>query len=153
MPATTEPKLLFPGLQSFYDRMIPLSWVIVRLAAGGVLAWHGWGKVVRGLEAQAGVLAKTMPSSQGWGVELAAFLIFVELLGGVCIMLGLFTRFFASAAAIQMGYLTFVIYLGSGFSWLNRGYEYTLLWGLVLFAIALRGGGPYSLDRAIGREL
>jgi hypothetical protein len=28
-----------------------------------------------------------------------------------------------------------------------------LLWGLMCFAIALRGGGPYSLDRKIGREL
>jgi hypothetical protein len=28
-----------------------------------------------------------------------------------------------------------------------------LLWGLVTFAIALRGGGPYSLDRKIGIEL
>jgi hypothetical protein len=30
---------------------------------------------------------------------------------------------------------------------------YTLLWGLVCFAIALRGGGPYSVDRRIGIEL
>ena len=34
-----------------------------------------------------------------------------------------------------------------------EGYEYTLLWGFVCFAIALRGGGPYSVDRVIGREL
>jgi hypothetical protein len=28
-----------------------------------------------------------------------------------------------------------------------------LLWGVVRPAIALRGGGPYSLDRKIGKEL
>jgi hypothetical protein len=28
-----------------------------------------------------------------------------------------------------------------------------MLWGLVALAIWWRGGGPYSLDRAIGREL
>jgi hypothetical protein len=27
------------------------------------------------------------------------------------------------------------------------------MWALVMLAIALRGGGPYSLDRLIGREL
>jgi hypothetical protein len=27
-----------------------------------------------------------------------------------------------------MGYLTFVHYWSHGFSWLNRGYEYVLLW-------------------------
>jgi putative oxidoreductase len=40
-----------------------------------------------------------------------------------------------------------------GFGWGNRGYEYPLFWGLIMFAIALRGGGPYSLDRRIGKEL
>jgi putative oxidoreductase len=45
------------------------------------------------------------------------------------------------------------LYWKTGFSWLNRGYEYTLLWGLVCFAIALRGGGPYSIDRKLGIEL
>jgi putative oxidoreductase len=31
--------------------------------------------------------------------------------------------------------------------------EYPLLWGVVMLAIALHGGGPYSLDRKIGREI
>ena len=39
------------------------------------------------------------------------------------------------------------------FGWTGPGYEYPLFWGLVMLAIALRGGGPYSLDRVIGREL
>jgi hypothetical protein len=39
------------------------------------------------------------------------------------------------------------------FGWAQRGYEYPLFWGLVMLAVALRGGGPYSLDRAIGRGL
>ena len=62
------------------------------------------------------------------------------------------TRFFAAAAAIEMLIIT-ALYWNNGFAWLNRGYEYVLMWGLVCFAIALRGGGDYSLDRAIGREL
>ena len=40
-----------------------------------------------------------------------------------------------------------------GFGWINGGYEYPLFWGLIMFAIALRGGGPYSLDRKLGWEL
>jgi hypothetical protein len=31
--------------------------------------------------------------------------------------------------------------------------ELFLMWGIMMFAIALRGGGPYSVDRAIGKEL
>ena len=58
----------------------------------------------------------------------------------------------AAAAAIELLIIT-TLYWQNGFSWLNRGYEYTLLWGLLCFAIALRGGGPYSIDRKIGLEL
>ena len=52
-----------------------------------------------------------------------------------------------------MAVLTFYIYWSNGYGWLSRGYEYTLMWGLVLFAVALRGGGPWSIDRRLGREL
>jgi putative oxidoreductase len=40
-----------------------------------------------------------------------------------------------------------------GFAAAQGGYEYVLLLGVVLLAIAIRGGGPYSLDRVIGKEL
>jgi len=43
--------------------------------------------------------------------------------------------------------------LPKGFSVGAGGYEYVLFLGIVMFAIALRGGGPYSLDRKIGKEL
>lgn len=86
------------------------------------------------------------------GAEITFVLMITELVGGICIAIGLFTRFFAAAAAILMAVLTFYIFWGNGFSWTAHGYEFTLLWGLVLFAIALRGGGPWSLDRKIGRE-
>ena len=46
-----------------------------------------------------------------------------------------------------------VLYIPNGYSVLNRGYEYVLMWGIVLLAIALRGGGRYSLDRRIGVQL
>src|SRR5204862_130230 len=72
---------------------------------------------------------------------------------GIAIAAGLFTRFFAAAVAIEMAVITFVHYWTNGFSWLNRGYEFTLLWGLVALAILWRGGGPYSLDRRMGVEL
>ena len=148
--ATREPRPLLPFLDPFYRAVIPLAWPLVRFAVGWNLIVHGWGKVLRGPAAQAAMLAK---DGSDYGIPLALLLIFVELIGGVCIALGLFTRFFAAAIAIEMAYLTFYTYWGHGFSWTGRGYEYVLMWGIVSFAIALRGGGPYSLDHKIGREL
>jgi hypothetical protein len=40
-----KPKLLFPGLESFYAIAVPLAWPIVRFAVGWNLLAHGWGKV------------------------------------------------------------------------------------------------------------
>jgi putative oxidoreductase len=149
--AQTEPKLLLPFLRPFYDAAIPLSWLIVRVAVGWNLLVHGWGKVVRGLPTDAVLqsypdLGLSAPQFWFWSGLL------IETLGGISLILGLFTRFFAAAAAIELLVIT-LVYWKTGFAWTRRGYEYTLLWGLVCFAIALRGGGPYSLDRKLGREL
>ena len=146
-----EPRRLFPALDRFYEWAIPLSWPLLRVASGALLAIHGYGKI--GRTAGPNELLKRLPDLAAIGAELTFVLMVVEFIGGLCIALGVFTRFFAAAAAIEMAVLTFYIYWGNGFSWTARGYEFTLLWGAVLFVIALRGGGPYSLDRKIGREL
>ena len=136
-----EPKLVLPFLRRFYEFVIPLSWPIVRIACGMHLVIHGWGKVMRGGTVSNSTLA------------FGLFLTFIEFFGGICISIGLFTRFFAAAAAIEMGYLTFIHYWANGYGWRTDGYEYVMMWGTLAFAIALRGGGPYSVDRVLGREL
>ena len=146
---SSQPRLLIPQLRPFYDRVQPLSWLLIRLAAGLMIIPHGWPKLMAGVgPTAANALAKR-------GIEpaepLAVILILLETVGGLCVALGLFTRFFAAAITIEMAVIVYQHM--PKFSWAERGYEYPLMWGLVMFAIALRGGGPYSLDRRIGREL
>ena len=143
-----EPKLLLPQLQPFYDSVAPLAWPIIRIAAGWNLLVHGWGKVTRGPAAFAKPFADMGFDSMFWVWSALA----IEFVGGIALIVGLFTRFWAAAAAIEMALIMY-LYWNNGFAWLARGYEYVLLWGLVCFAIALRGGGPYSLDRLLGKEL
>ncbi|MCD6042358.1 MAG: DoxX family protein [Burkholderiales bacterium] len=145
----SQPKLLFPQLQSFYRCAEPLSWALIRITAGLMLIPHGWPKLMAGI----GPTAANALMKRGIAPAepLAVILIAIETLGGLCIALGLFTRFWAAAAAIEM---TVIVYHHlPNFGWTARGYEYPLFWGLVMLAIALRGGGPFSLDRKIGREL
>jgi putative oxidoreductase len=145
-----EPRPLVPMLAPLYAHTTDISWLIVRLTAGLMLLPHGIPKW------QAGAAAFATGSLARRGIEpalpLAYLVIFIETVGAICIALGLFTRFFAAAAAIHLLVVTF-IHMPQGFAWASRGYEYPLMWGLILFAIALRGGGPYSLDRKIGKEL
>jgi putative oxidoreductase len=143
-------RLVFPALRPLYLSLEPLSWLIVRCGCGLILAVHGWGKISRGAEAMAPAFLKM---GYEHPIALIYLLVFVEFFGGIAIAAGLLTRFFAAAVTIEMAVITFAHYLPNGFSWLNRGYEFTLLWGLVALAILLRGGGPWSLDRRIGVEL
>jgi putative oxidoreductase len=144
-----QPKLLVPQLHSFYRWAEPISWALIRLTAGLMLIPHGWPKLMAGI----GPTAANALMKRGIAPAepLAVILIAIETVGGLCIALGLFTRFWAAAATIEM--CVIVYHHLPNFGWTARGYEYPLFWGLVMLAIALRGGGPYSLDRKLGKEL
>jgi putative oxidoreductase len=158
-PAASEPRPIIPALSSFYAHARDLSWLVVRLTAGGMLLVHGIQKVMpmaeKGFAATIEAFAAGSMARRGIEPALpAAYAVFfLETIGAVLIMLGLFTRFIAAAAAIQFAVITFVAHWPQGFVWSRGGWEYPLFWGLILFAIALRGGGPYSLDRKLGYEL
>jgi putative oxidoreductase len=83
----------------------------------------------------------------------AYVIIFLELVGGICLIIGLFTRFFAVALAIEMPIALLVVHLPRGYAASGSGYEYVLLIGAACLLIAIRGGGPYSVDRMVGKEL
>jgi len=141
-----EQKLIFPGLAGFYASVSDLWYPLIRVTAGAILFVHGWNKYNAGVANVTSFFAKNgyVPAS---GFAYAAM--FLETIGAICIVLGLFTRVFAAAIAIQMAIITFVQFMPQGFGRM----EYTLMWGIIMFAIALRGGGPYSLDQVIGREI
>jgi len=149
MENTAQPRLLFPALRPFYDRIQPLSWLLIRLTAGLMLIPHGWPKLMMGVTATANMALVKRGIAPA--EPLAIVLITLETLGGLCIALGLFTRFWAAAVFIEM--MVIAYHHLPKFGWTAPGYEYPLFWGLVMLAIALRGGGPYSLDRRIGKEL
>jgi putative oxidoreductase len=152
-PATPpgEPKLFIPKLEPFYAWVRDLSWPLIRVAVGGTYLSYGLTKV---LNQDIGAFATR--SMAGRGLEpgwLFAYIVyFLETGGAVMIMLGLFTRFIASVIAIELFVITFMAQFALGYG-TARGWNLLMMWGLLFFAIALRGGGPYSLDRALGREL
>lgn len=71
-----------------------------------------------------------------------------EFFGGLLVLLGLATRL----ATVPMIFTMLVaIYAtkGNGFSLMNHGYEFALVCGLMLLALALLGPGAFSVDAAI----
>jgi len=144
-----ETRLMCPGLSGFYAHVEPIAYAIVRVALGWIMIMHGWPKWTRGAEA----VGKAFAINYGLPSSLAYAAIFLEVVGGAALIVGLFTRFFASALAIELLIAMFAAHWAKGFSVGQGGYEYVLFLGIVCFMIAIRGGGAYSADRAIGKEL
>jgi putative oxidoreductase len=148
---TSETRLIWPGLRGFYDTFLDIAYTLMRIAVGTILLMHGLGKIHAGVAAVAtNIMAKNglQPA-----VAFASAATALETVGAVCIILGLFTRFFAAALAIEMAIGLLFVHLPKGFAASQGGFEYILLIGIVMFVVAIRGGGPYSADRLIGREL
>jgi len=145
-----NPHLLIPGLGSIYRLLWPITEPLVRVVAGGSLAIHGFPILFGEIAATAKFLASN-------GFQNAVFFAYVtgivEFVCGLSLALGLLTRL---VAAPIIGFLVIAMvtyHWQFGFHWENRGIEYPLFWSIVVFHFLVRGGGPWSLDALIGREV
>jgi putative oxidoreductase len=149
--AEGEAKLMYPRLSGFYATMLPIAETFVRIVVGAMFLMHVSVKFKIGAGAvAANIFAKNgLEPALGW----AYVAMFIELVGGVCLIAGLFTRFVAAVLAIEMLIALLFVHLPKGYAAGAGGYEYVLLIGAVCFAFAIRGGGPYSVDRLLGKTL
>jgi putative oxidoreductase len=153
MANATGTRLYFPALAGLYDKLACLAYPIVRIASGLFLMPHGaqklFGYAGGDIKATAGFFAKQ-------GLEPALPLAYLvgtaEFFGGLCIAIGFLTRPAAAAAAILLGVAALKVHWSAGFFAAKGGYEFALLWCLMAVAIFCRGGGPFSVDRRIGKE-
>ncbi len=147
-----DPKrLVFPGLAAFYQKGANFAYAFMRFCTGAVLVPHG---VVKLMAMRPGTYADTI-AQHGLPAPmlLALLMILTESVGAAFLAMGLFTRFCAAAIWIEMAVIITLFQWQFGYFWTNRGIEYALLWLLLCTAIFFRGGGRYSLDYYLGREL
>lgn len=146
-----EPRLFFPRLAPFYQGISGFAYPFIRFVTGAMLVPHGWRKFVDAVTQKS-----VIELFHKLGIEPAVtafwFIASLELFGGLCLAIGLFTRPVALAIAIEMLVISVDVYGPNGFFAGARGYEHTLLWGLVALGTAARGGGKQSADRLIGKE-
>src|SRR3954466_6360690 len=146
-----RPFPLIPALDPVWAGLSGLSYPLVRIATGAMLIPHGYGKLFGGgLESTAAFMASAglQPA-----YPLAVYIACVEFIGGIPLVVGLLTRPAALLVAGFMFVAAFHVHWPNGFLWINRGFEYPLLWGLLALALVFGGGGRYSLDWLIGREV
>src|SRR3954468_15491918 len=83
------PKLIVPQLRHLYGALWPITEPLVRLMAGGSLAYHGYQILFGNIEGAARFF-ESVGFEQGllWAYVVGV----LELVCGLCLALGLFTR-------------------------------------------------------------
>jgi putative oxidoreductase len=144
-------RLVIPGLAGLYQAGSPYAYAFMRFATGAVLVPHGVQKVFFGsLDTYTKTIGgKGLP----FPALLAGLMFFTELVSAACLAIGLFTRAAAVMIWIEMAVIITMFNWQFGYFWTNRGVEYALLWLLLVTAIFFRGGGRYSVDHWLGKEI
>jgi putative oxidoreductase len=141
----------FAGIYTALDRfMLPL----LRIALGVILIPHGCQKLF-GWFGGAGFVRFTQ-IFEGIGYKPGAFWVtlvaLTELVGGLMLVFGVFTRFAALAVVIFM--INAVHFTSAkGFFWTAGGSEFPILLLVVALVFLIKGGGDYSVDQAMSKEL
>ena len=151
-PHIDRNRLVVPALGAIYEKLSPYSWLMVRVVAGALLIPHGYAKLftpgaIDGTAGFMGSLGLVPGLFWAWVIAL------LEFAGGIMLAAGFLTRPVAAMVVGFMAVAVFHVHWGDGFFWSNGGYEFPLMWGVVALAIVFRGGGKYSIDRKLGREV
>ena len=140
---------IISALDPIYDALEPLAYPLIRFIAGVMMIPHGYAKVFGGIEGTTKFFASV-------GLEpaliLAWYVGLLELVGGICVALGLLTRLMSIQLIGLLAVATFYIHLPSGFIWVKGGFEYPLFWMVVMIAITIKGGEKLSLDNLMAKE-
>ena len=118
------------------------AYALMRIVIGFLFLWHGSQKLFG------------FPSAMPPGVP--AFIIYgagpIELIGGILIMIGLFTHW---AAFITSGQMAFAYWMAHGTKAIlpfQNGGELAVVYCFVFLFISTQGGGIWSIDAAQKRK-
>jgi putative oxidoreductase len=116
-------------------------YALMRFVAGFLFLWHGVQKLFN------------FPAGMPAGVP--AFITYVagpiELIGGILVMIGLFTNWAAFIASGQMAFAYWMAHGTKAFLPIQNGGELAALYCFVFLFIAAQGGGIWSVDAVRNR--
>ncbi len=130
--------------------------LVLRVLLGLVFFPHGLQKTLGwfggyGFSGTMGFFTGTL----GIPAALAFLAILAEFLGSLGLIAGLFTRIAAFGIGVMITVAAFMLHVQNGFfmNWFGNqkgeGFEYHILVAAIAVALVIRGGGKWSVDRAI----
>jgi putative oxidoreductase len=147
-------KPLIPSVAALEHTLSPFAEPLVRVAAGLMLLPHGAQKLFGwfggyGVDATGQFFAAKL----GLPASFALLAGIIEVFGGLALAAGFLTRIAAALVFALMAVAVIWVHWPVGYFWMTGGLEYPLMWALVALAFVFRGGGAYSVDALIGREI
>ena len=143
--ASLPQQLLAPGTSD--SSLFQVVWLIIRLAAGGLMIHNGLDKLadVQGF-ADNVVTYIGLP----YPISFTYCAAYIEIVGAALIMLGLLTRLSALALLATMGVAIFFHIKGNGLK--VTPLETASLYGALYFFFLVNGPGQWSLDALIAKK-
>jgi len=154
MADMTAPRPYVPAFSGIYAALDPIALPLLRLVMGLILMPHGCQKLFGWFAGMGFGKFADFFDKIGWypasfWLTLVAL---TELVGGFMLAVGFLTR--VAAAAIFIFMINAVWFTSAkGFFWTTGGLEYSLLIGTVALVFLIKGGGRFSVDHALGKEL
>lgn len=125
------------------------AYLILRVVTGLMFVMHGYSKVTMGVGAVTGFFGTV-------GVPLANIVapvvVYGELIGGVALILGLFTHWVSKLNIVIILGAIYFVHLVNGYGAATGGYEYPLMILAVCMYILVNGPGKYSLDAMMKKD-
>jgi putative oxidoreductase len=123
--------------------------LLLRVSTGALFLFHGAVKLV--VFTPAGTVG--FFQSIGLPGPLAYLTIAVEILGGLLLLAGLWTRWVSLATIPVLVGAAWFGHASAGFNWSNAGggWEYPAFWAVVMAALAFLGDGAFSLANRSAR--
>lgn len=128
----------------------PWGIALLRVVAGIIFLMHGQQKMFEfGIGGVTGMMTGLGVPAPGL---MAVIVTLVELVGGIALILGAFTRIAALLVAIDVLVAFFLVHMPNGFFASNGGVELVLILATVGVTLVLTGPGAMALDSLLPVE-
>ena len=119
----------------------PVVYLILRLITGGILVYHGYNKLGSGYDGW-----KNYMKEQGFNEFFSIASIIAEILIGIALILGFFTKIFAIFGALFMVVAWWISHRNDPILG-EKGISYQITIFLLCICLALHGGDKFSVTK------
>jgi putative oxidoreductase len=148
MAEISTSRLVIPALGRIYRAAAPWTFLLVRLIAGLSFVPHGYPKLLDPVRSSLFFEKIGYRPSVIWTILVGL----TEVVGGLMLAAGFLTRL--ACIPILVFLLNAIVFHSAyGFIWNGLGFEYPLFWTIVVLHFLVNGGGPYSIDAMLRKEI